>query len=98
MESADSMTVISLGVVQFNSFEDSGATIKQTVADRIWLLNGVFFVGLRATEPLKVMQCELAKFELYSEVPVKNLEVREGWEQSKTATWILTKVEKVTSE
>lgn len=41
MESADSMTVIPLGVVQFNSFEDSRATIKQTVADRIWLLNGV---------------------------------------------------------
>lgn len=58
----------------------------------------VFFVGLRATEQLKVMQSELAKFELYSEVPVKNLEVTEGWEQSKTATWILTKVEKVTSE
>lgn len=56
MESADSMTVIPLGLVQFNSFEDSRATIKQTVADRIWLLNGVSnFVGLRATGPLKVM-------------------------------------------
>lgn len=53
MESADSMTVIPLGVVQFNSFEDSRATIKQTVADRIWLLNGVSnCVGLRATELL----------------------------------------------
>lgn len=89
MESADSMTMIPLGVVQFNSFEDSRATIKQTVAERIWFLNGVSnFVGLRATEPLKVMQCELAKFDL--EVPVKNLEVREGWEQSKTPTCILT--------
>lgn len=64
MKSADSMTVTPLGVVQFNSFEDSKATIKQTVADRIWLLNRVsHFVGLRRTEPLKVMQCELAKFD-----------------------------------
>lgn len=57
LKSADSMTPNPMGVVQFNSFEDTTAKIKQTVADRIWLLNVVSsVVGLRATEPFKVMQ------------------------------------------
>lgn len=46
-----------MGVVQFNSFEDTRAKIKQTVADRIWLLNVLSnFVGLRTTKPFKVTQ------------------------------------------
>lgn len=60
------MIPIPMGVVQFNSFEDSRATIKQTVADKIWWLNGVSnFVGLRATESFKVVQFELAWFDLW---------------------------------
>lgn len=57
LESADSMIPNPMGVVQFNSFEDTRAKIKQTVADRIWLLNVLSnFVGLRTTKPFKVTQ------------------------------------------
>ena len=57
LESADSMIPNPMGVVQFNSFKNSRAKIKQTVADKIWSLNvALNFVGLRATELFQVTQ------------------------------------------
>lgn len=72
LESADSMIPNPMGVVQFNSFEDTRVKIKQTGAGRIWLLNVVSnFVGLRATEPFKVMQFVRVGLDMCSQVPVE---------------------------